>query len=86
MIGNVSSQTLTCWCEMQKKFINTAAGKSLLPVNHRLEPYATETQLLRCTFENSAKQVVPVFVDTPYIGSDESEKAAAAMTLMKNRK
>ena len=64
MIG--SSQILTYRCEMQKKkFINTAAGKSLLKVNNGLEPCTTKVEHVRCTiqFEGSSKQVV--FVDTP---------------------
>jgi len=46
-------------------FINTAAGKSLLRVNHGLEPCTTKVEHVRCTiqFEGSLKRVV--FVDTP---------------------
>ena len=64
-----SSQILTRRIKIKKKFINTAAGKSLLRVNDGLDPCTTRVEHVRCTvqFEGSSKNVV--FVDTPAFGS-----------------
>lgn len=77
MIG--SSQILTYRCEMGKKFINTAAGKSLLRVNNGLEPCTTKVEHVRCTiqFEGSLKQVV--FVDTPAFPDPGSDSTVAGL-------
>ena len=77
MIG--SSQILTYRCEMKKKFINTAAGKSLLRVNNGLEPCTTKVEHVRCTiqFEGSLKQVV--FVDTPAFPDPGSDNTVAGL-------
>ena len=60
MIG--SSQTLIYPCEMQK-FINKAAGMSLLGVNDGLEPLTIKIEHVIIKFEGSSQPVV--LVDTP---------------------
>lgn len=44
------------------KFINTAAGETLLEVEKALSPCTTELAHVLCTFEDSRRVV---FVDTP---------------------
>jgi hypothetical protein len=66
---------------MQIKFINTAAGKSLLGVNHGLEPCTTKVEHVRCTIQfderESLKQVV--FVDTPAFPDPGSDNTVAGL-------
>jgi GTPase Era involved in 16S rRNA processing len=71
-----SSQTLT---REMEKFINTAAGESLLRVSHGLEPCTTKVEHVRCTvqFKGSFKQVV--FVDTPAFPEPGSDNMTAGL-------
>lgn len=68
-----SSQTLTYRSEMQK-FINTAAGKPLVRVNHGQEPCTTEVEHVRFTIQVKGSSKKVVFVDTPAFPCDNTDE------------
>ncbi|KXN84718.1 hypothetical protein AN958_12145 [Leucoagaricus sp. SymC.cos] len=58
----------------KSSFINKAAGRDILPVNHRLKPEPAEVQHVECSNPERYPDRRVVFVDTPAFDSEKDEK------------